>query len=214
MGGKMMEELVKIQADLKAPKGQRNDFGKYNYRSCEDILTAVKPLLSDNGCYLVINDDIVMLGNRFYVKATVTIFKGSESVTTVAFAREPDTKKGMDEAQITGATSSYARKYALNGLFAIDDTKDADATNTHGKEVVKNTRQQPDRSQHMKSIKTSADFEIVFDREVHSPDEIDGWKKKYCDEINKLSPVEKNKLKGFVSDNMKRFEEELAGQEA
>ena len=122
-----MKELIMIQQGLKAPKGNYNNFGKYNYRSCEDILEAVKPLLSEQGCTLVIADDIMLIGDRFYVKATATL-TNSEGVKEVAtaFAREQETKSGMDSSQLTGATSSYARKYALNGLFCIDDTKDAD----------------------------------------------------------------------------------------
>ena len=131
-----MEKLIKIQSELKAPKNQRNNFGNYNYRSCEDILEAVKPLLVKHGCTLTISDEIKPFNERIYVQATATLFDGKESVTVTAFAREAETKKGMDEAQITGAASSYARKYALNGLFLIDDTKDADATNTHGKETL------------------------------------------------------------------------------
>lgn len=123
--------LAGIQTELKAPKGQLNKFGGYNYRSCEDILTAVKPLL--NGLSLTISDEIVMLGDRFYVKATAAITDGKERVESTAYAREALAKKGMDESQITGSASSYARKYALNGLLLIDDTKDADATNDHGK---------------------------------------------------------------------------------
>jgi hypothetical protein len=126
------KKLAEIQAKLKAPKNQRNNFGGYNYRSCEDILEAVKPLLGE-AC-LTVSDDIILIGDRFYIKATAKLSLGDQSIENSAFAREPLTKKGMDEAQITGATSSYARKYALNGLFAIDDTKDPDATNTHGKE--------------------------------------------------------------------------------
>jgi hypothetical protein len=125
----LTNKLATIQQKLKAPKGQVNKFGGYKYRSCEDILEAVKPLLGD--LVLTISDDIVEVGGRVYVKATVSINSGSGSVSTTAFARESDTKKGMDESQITGAASSYARKYALNGLFCIDDTKDADATNQH-----------------------------------------------------------------------------------
>lgn len=127
--------LAEIQAELKAPKGQFNKFGGYAYRSCEDILTAVKPLL--NGLSLTISDEIVMLGERFYVKATATLTDGRERIESTAYAREALTKKGMDESQITGSTSSYARKYALNGLLLIDDTKDADATNDHGKDEQK-----------------------------------------------------------------------------
>lgn len=122
-----MKELIMIQQGLKAPKGNYNSFGKYNYRSCEDILEAVKPLLAEQSCTLVITDDIMMIGDRFYVKATATLTnsEGAKEVAT-AFAREQDSKTGMDSSQLTGATSSYARKYALNGLFCIDDTKDAD----------------------------------------------------------------------------------------
>lgn len=128
-----MEKLLKIQQTLKAPKNQRNNFGGFNYRSCEDILEAVKPLL--DGAILTLNDEIVLLGNRFYVKATATFIDGDFQTSTTAFAREPDTKKGMDEPQITGTASSYARKYALNGLFLIDDQKDAD-TNEYKKQTT------------------------------------------------------------------------------
>lgn len=121
--------LQAIQHELKAPKNQENKFGGYRYRSCEDIMEAVKPLLDKNEATLTVADDIVLIGDRYYVKATATLWdsKGGELLAqTTAFAREPVAKKGMDESQITGAASSYARKYALNGLFCIDDTKDAD----------------------------------------------------------------------------------------
>jgi len=130
-----MKELTAIQSDLKSPKNQVNNFGKYKYRSLEDIQEALKPLLKEHDCYVTLTDDIVMVGDRIYVKATATIFKNDDpknSVSVSAFARESLSKKGMDESQITGSASSYARKYAMNGLFAIDDTKDAEATNTHG----------------------------------------------------------------------------------
>ena len=127
---KIMKELINIQKTLKAPKGQLNKFGNYKYRSCEDILEALKPLLYENKCVLTINDDIVSVGSRVYVKATVVLKNESgEEISTTAFAREEETKKGMDSSQITGSTSSYARKYALNGMFCIDDTKDSDTTN-------------------------------------------------------------------------------------
>lgn len=130
--------LQKIQSELKAPKGQFNAFGKYKYRSCEDIVEALKPILETNQCALIINDEVVEVGSRIYVKATATISNKDGVVGTAsAYAREAEDKKGMDSAQVTGATSSYARKYALNGLLAIDDTKDADATNTHGKDAHK-----------------------------------------------------------------------------
>jgi len=122
----MIAKLCRIQSALKAPKNQRNDFGKYNYRSCEDILEAVKPLLAQEGLVLTITDSIEAIANRVYVKATATITDGEKSIFTEAYAREADGRKGMDESQVTGSASSYARKYALNGLFCIDDTKDAD----------------------------------------------------------------------------------------
>lgn len=131
-----MEVLKQIQHELKAPKGQFNQYGGYKYRSCEDILEAVKPLLNKYNCSLTITDDIVEVGGRVYVKATTLLTDAAgNKETTTAFAREEEAKKGMDASQITGSASSYARKYALNGLFAIDDTKDADATNTHGKDA-------------------------------------------------------------------------------
>ena len=124
-----MKELIAIQSELKAPKSQFNKFGGYKYRKAEDILEAVKPLLNKQKCTLTITDDIVMVGNRIYVKATATIKnEKGEFETTTGWAREEETKKGMDGSQITGASSSYARKYALNGLFAIDDNADSDTT--------------------------------------------------------------------------------------
>lgn len=125
------EKLTYIQSKLKAPKNQYNKFGGYNYRNCEDILEALKPLLVETNTTLVVKDEIVLVGDRYYVRATAILNDGHYAIESTAYAREPANKKGMDEAQITGATSSYARKYALNGLFAIDDTKDADSTNQH-----------------------------------------------------------------------------------
>lgn len=123
--------LAKIQSLIKAPKGQFNSFGKYKYRSCEDIVEAVKPVINPLGFYLTLTDEVITLGNRFYIKATARISNGTEVYESVAYAREEEVKKGMDGSQVTGAASSYARKYALNGLFAIDDTADSDATNKH-----------------------------------------------------------------------------------
>ena len=128
--------LVKIQAELKAPKNQTNNFGKYKYRSAEDIIEAVKPILNKYGTALVVSDEVVQVGDRIYIKATATLLDNTDNVISVnGWAREEEVKKGMDAAQITGSASSYARKYALNGLFAIDDTKDSDATNEHKDEV-------------------------------------------------------------------------------
>lgn len=128
----MENKLAWIQSKLKAPKNQYNSFGKYSYRSCEDILEALKPLLAEQDAAIIIDDEIVCIGNRYYVKATARLADKGNVWSVTAYAREPESRKGMDEAQVTGATSSYARKYALNGLFAIDDTKDPDVTNKHG----------------------------------------------------------------------------------
>lgn len=129
------ERLVKVQSELKAPKGQYNAFGGYKYRSCEDILEAVKPLLEEYGLKLTITDSIEHVGDRYYVKATARLdVDSSGGVFCEAYAREPETKKGSDPSQITGMASSYARKYALNGLFLIDDAKDADAQEPQGQE--------------------------------------------------------------------------------
>ena len=125
----LIEKLVLIQSELKAPKGQTNKFGGYKYRSCEDILEALKPHLKEQGLFLSITDELVAQGNRYYIKASAIITDGIDRWSVDGWAREEEVKKGMDSSQITGASSSYARKYALNGLFGIDDTKDSDATN-------------------------------------------------------------------------------------
>ena len=137
------EKLLNIQSELKAPKNQTNNFGRYNYRSCEDILEAVKPILKKEKCVVIVNDEIEQVDNRFYVKATVSLVdvESGEIIASSAYAREEENKKGMDSSQVTGATSSYARKYALNGLFAIDDTKDSDVTNS-GEENESSASQQ------------------------------------------------------------------------
>lgn len=128
------QKLATIQQKLKAPKGQYNSFGKYAYRNAEDILEAVKPLCAETGTVVLLSDEIMNIGNRFYVKATAALIDAETQtqLTVSAYAREEEEKKGMDGSQVTGASSSYARKYALNGLFAIDDTKDSDTTNTTG----------------------------------------------------------------------------------
>ena len=151
-----MKELIRIQNELKAPKGQYNSFGKYSYRSCEDILEAVKPLLSSYDCILTLSDEITLVGERYYVKATAILMNGaSEKVEVTAYAREEEDKKGMDGSQITGAASSYARKYALNGLFCIDDTKDSDTTKTEAKS--KKSAQAKAEATH-----TNADLELAL----------------------------------------------------
>ena len=123
---KKVNNLINIQAELRAPKGQYNNFGKYKYRSCEDILESVKPLLKLYNCQLTLTDDIIEIGSRYYIRATATLIYGDGVIAVTGWAREEEEKKGMDASQITGTASSYARKYALNGLFLIDDAKDAD----------------------------------------------------------------------------------------
>ena len=137
------ESLFNIQQELKAPKSQHNDYGNFSYRSCEDILEAVKPLLKANNCVLTISDELVNIGERYYIKATATLksVEDGDNISNSAYAREPAEKKGADLSQITGACSSYARKYALNGLFCIDDVKDSDTTN-NGKKDAKATKTQ------------------------------------------------------------------------
>jgi hypothetical protein len=194
-----MKELINIISELKAPKGQYNSFGKYKYRSCEDILEAVKPLCVKNNVLLTITDDIVLIGDRFYVKATATVTNlEGVSVSASALAREEDTKKGMDGSQVTGASSSYARKYALNGLFCIDDTKDADATNTHGKEQP---TQQPTQTPQptptatyqmaisaLKSCTTAAEtIQVCKTWESRVGDHVDAFKSECRAMYNKLS---------------------------
>ena len=134
------QKLMEVQSKLKAPKGQYNSFGKYSYRSCEDILEALKPLLNEAGAIVNISDQVKLIGDRYYIEATAMFLdvNTGDSIISKAMAREDESKKGQDLAQLSGATSSYARKYALNGLFAIDDNKDADSTNTHGKEIKPN----------------------------------------------------------------------------
>ncbi|ELV1430898.1 ERF family protein [Escherichia coli] len=150
MKTELHKKLWTIQQTLNAPKNQRNNFGGYNYRSAEDILEAVKPLLQN--ITLTVSDEIVLIGNRYYVKATATLSDGEDVISVTAYAREEESKKGMDASQLTGATSSYARKYALNGLFCIDDAKDPD-TDAYAKQTNQQPRQQknPPKQQQQKA---------------------------------------------------------------
>ena len=129
-------DLAIIQAEVQAPKNKFNSFGKYAYRSAENIIEAVKPIINPKGYYLILSDEMVIIGERYYIKATATISNGEQSYSATSYAREPEEKKGMDSAQISGTTGSYSRKYALNGLFALDDNKDSDATSTETKPNV------------------------------------------------------------------------------
>lgn len=183
-----MKRLIEIQNELKAPKNQRNNFGGYNYRSCEDILEAVKPLLKKHGLALIISDEVCNIGERYYVRAVAQLLDGEKNhdnliAGTVAYAREEETQKGMSASQLTGSTSSYARKYALNGLFAIDDNKDSDATNTHGKEEVKTQKEQ------IKEVKNDNDI-LAGIVQCKTEDECtDYWNKN----VGKLSGAETRK---------------------
>lgn len=150
------EKLVNIQSELKAPKGQFNSFGKYSYRNAEDILEAVKPLLKKDNVALTLTDELVNIGDRYYIKATVRLFDDKEHIEVSAYAREEESKKGMDGSQVTGASSSYARKYALNGLFCIDDTKDSDATN-----VTEKGNKEPTKTD-VKSTLTDAQIKRLY----------------------------------------------------
>ena len=157
-------KLLAVQAELKAPKGQTNTFGKYKYRSCEDILEAVKPILNKNKASLFISDTLEMVGERYYIKATATFIDAEtgETIANTAYARESAEKKGMDDSQVTGATSSYARKYALNGLFLIDDTKDADTDEYRNQQKSKEERKFDEKVEKDKASKISkADQEIL-----------------------------------------------------
>jgi hypothetical protein len=173
--------LAWIQAQVKAPKGNFNAFGKYKYRSAEDILEAVKVVINPIGYYLTISDQVVQLGDRFYVVAQVELTNGFNRYTATAYAREESDKKGMDGAQITGAASSYARKYALSGLFALDDTKDADATNTHDQS------DKTDWAVMLAGCKTQADLLTLYElnkREIESSPNIKSKFTKRKQELN------------------------------
>jgi len=186
------EKLLNIQSELKAPKNQRNNFGGYNYRSCEDILEAVKPLLSKYKATIIINDCIVNIENRFYIKAEVTFIDVENDnlgvIKATALAREEDSKKGMDSMQLTGATSSYARKYALNALFCIDDTADSDTTNTHETEL---SEKQINRL-----------YAIAFSKGITKEKVNAQIKKKFNKEVSKLNKSEYDTVcKGYEGMN-------------
>ena len=158
------EKIIAIQSELKAPKNQYNNFGKYKYRNCEDILEAIKPLLQKYGLVQYITDSIECVGNRYYIKANVIVTDGKKMQDVFAYAREPENKKGMDESQITGTASSYARKYALNGMWLIDDTKDAD-TDEHTNQTKSEYRPvlKPDTDKWMKALHSLAKGAVTLD---------------------------------------------------
>jgi len=181
MNPKSNNPLAEIQAKLKAPKGQFNSFGKYNYRSAEDILEAVKKVVNPMGFSITLTDDLIFAEGRWYIKSIAELTNGKETFSSIGLAREEETKKGMDGSQITGAASSYARKYALNGLLAIDDTKDSDATNDHGKS-------QESKPQAKTGMPAPSKFDIEFKelisdvKSVIAIDELKGIWEKLTDE--------------------------------
>lgn len=209
-----MKRLIEIQQELKAPKNQRNSFGGYNFRSCEDILEAVKPLLAKHNLALIINDEVTSIdggfelkeqtekkakhlitSNRVYIKSTATLYDGEGKVIaqTSALAREEETKTGMDASQLTGATSSYARKYALNGLFAIDDNKDSDGTNTHGKSLTQSESNDIDIIEGLKATDNIKNLEAYKQKYQSEVTNIDNFKKAY---FKKLAELNKGKING------------------
>lgn len=175
-----MEQLIRIQNKLKAPKNQYNNFGRYKYRSCEDILEAVKPLLKEEECYIVLEDSIELIGERYYLKAVATITnKDGASVSASAYARESLTKKGMDDAQITGSTSSYARKYALNGLLAIDDSEDIDSGENNNAEPPREKLSNERFAKAIEALKNNATTKediLRFDLTKEQKEVLDGIK--------------------------------------
>lgn len=215
-----MEKLAKIQKELKAPKDLRNTFGGYNYRSAESILEAVKPLL--DGAILTLEDDILLVGNRFYIKATATFQDGDYVKTTTAYAREPESKKGMDDSQITGTASSYARKYALNGLFCIDDNKDAD-TDEYQEQTkstpTKTVKAQPEPKSSVEEIITGIEEKMTLqnckayyakaiDQYGKGTPEYSKWVKVWAD---KKTELEKAQTKADIDAEFAALEAKIGG---
>lgn len=184
----LTKKLAAIQSRLKAPKNQYNSFGKYKYRSCEDILEALKPLANEQGCTITIEDSPIMVGEWHYIQATATLSDGYNSKSVKAYARESETKSGMDSSQITGTASSYARKYALNGLFAIDDTKDVDTMDNRPKaepktETDPTTKELAKVKAQLKQAKTAAEIKNVLSLYLYS--ELKEQVKELCKERGK-----------------------------
>lgn len=194
---KILAKLNTIQVNLNAPKGQINKFGGYNYRSMEDIANALKPLLEQTQTTFRVSDEVVMVGDRFYVKATATLTccESGEYACCDGWAREAQSKKGMDESQITGATSSYARKYAANGLFCIDDTKDADATNKHGKSG------KDERQYDGSKYEAINDFTAGADKAATSQDALAKWfvAAKKSDKFKNMTDADKKTAESYVT---------------
>ena len=197
---KIFEKLSKVQAELNAPKSRHNKFGNYDYRSCEDILQAVKPLLAANGLVLILNDEIVERAGRFYVESTATIYEMEtlDTLRATAYARESEQKTGMDAAQITGAASSYARKYALNALFNIDDTKDADADEY--------TQESQARAKKATTKKKTAEPAISSNVPDGLPEEIATESAPICEDCGEvIKPTDKYTVEKIVESTKKSF---------
>lgn len=197
---KIFEKLSKVQAELNAPKSRHNKFGNYDYRSCEDILQAVKPLLAANGLVLILNDEIVERAGRFYVESTATIYEMEtlDTLRATAYARESESKSGMDAAQITGAASSYARKYALNALFNIDDTKDADADEY--------TQESQARAKKATTKKKTAEPAISSNVPDGLPEEIATESAPICEDCGEvIKPTDKYTVEKIVESTKKSF---------
>lgn len=205
----LVQKVMKIQSTLNAPKNQYNNFGKYAYRNCEDILEALKPLLAEQELILTISDSIEEVSGRFYVKATVKVTDGENSLENTAYARESESKKGMDDSQVTGATSSYARKYALNGMFAIDDNKDADS-NEQAKEQKGRQNQQRQQARNDKPDNAASPAQVkalmVHYNRVCKTDEerlakASQWTKRKIESFNQLTSEEASKMLDYFSNN-------------
>lgn len=202
-----MQKLIEIQKELKAPKGQHNSFGNYNYRSAEDILEAVKPLLVKHGCQLTLSDELVQVGERYYVKATATFTEDDNHSSTfvTAYAREAKDKKGMDDSQITGTASSYARKYALNGLFLIDDTKDADTDEYKKQSEKQSQKAEPDYASETITARAAKNLKDLVEQNGFTVDQVltmyevekleDLTKAQYADAVKRATPKDKNVIK-------------------
>lgn len=200
-----IDKLITVQETLKAPKGQRNNFGNYNFRSAEDILTAVKPLNAAEGLQLTLSDEPTLIGERYYIKATATLTDGKEKTVVTAYARESQSKKGMDDSQITGTASSYARKYALNGLYLIDDTKDADTDEfKHQQDKAKPiTKKQKDEL--INNFETIAKFKNI------SQQTVENQMLAYVEYQGLLKDIDENiylKIKTLSERNIEKLEKE------
>ena len=195
-----MSKLLEIQYKLKAPKGQYNSFSKYKYRSCEDILEAVKPILKEVGCTLTLSDELILIGDRYYIKATAHLKGADTDEKVTALAREDEDKKGMDGSQITGTASSYARKYALNGLFCIDDTKDADTDEYANQNAKQKSAPKPAPAPEKEVFDANHKYwQIVLDKMVAGKGSIAELQKKYI-----VSATTEEAIKQYLKDNIKQ----------